>query len=186
MRKTEKNIKIKESQIVIGQKKVRLIIAIGAIVCLLLIIVVLLWLSQKRNLSNNRKLAASEKEILNQRMKINENQMVDFALDISIRKELSAKISDKIKVIDLTENIEAQQQVNEIISELKEFENATQSFELIKENTDLLSENFYAKLTQAHPNLTNYEKELCSLIKMGIGNKEISNLKNIAPSSVCN
>jgi DNA-binding CsgD family transcriptional regulator len=149
-----------------------------------LIITTLLWIGQKRNLKINGQLAEKEKEILEQRMKINENQMVDLALDISIRKELSAKISDKIKHIDLENKERRAFQIKEILTELKDFENATQSFEFIKENTELLSESFYSKLSQAHPNLTNYEKELCSLIKMGVGNKEISNLKNIAPSSV--
>ena len=117
-------------------------------------------------------------------MKINKNQMVDLALDINIRKELSAKISEKIGTIDIDKKALAEIQIKEVLTELKEFENARQSFELIKENSELLSQNFYAKLNQAHPNLTNYEKELCSLIKMGVGNKENSNIKNIAPSSV--
>jgi DNA-binding NarL/FixJ family response regulator len=181
---TKKNIEIKQNLITIGQKKFRLTLAIGAIICLLLLITTLLWFGQRRNLKTNRQLAEKEKEILQHQMKINENQMVDLALDISIRKELSTKVSNKIKVIDLDEKESGRKQIQEILSELKEFENATQSFELIKENTELLSENFYAKLSHAHPDLTNYEKELCTLIKMGVGNKEISNLKNIAPGSV--
>ncbi len=47
-----------------------------------------------------------------------------------------------------------------------------------------LHQNFFAKLNEKYPELTNYDQRLCAYLKSGLTTREIAELMNVLPSSV--
>jgi DNA-binding CsgD family transcriptional regulator len=101
-----------------------------------------------------------------------------------MRRELSNKLIDKLEHVDYSNESVVRNPVDSVKKEIKNFNLSTKSFEYINANIELLSHDLFSTLELKQSGLTKYEKELCSYLKLGMNNKEISNLIHISPSSV--
>jgi tetratricopeptide (TPR) repeat protein len=95
------------------------------------------------------------------------NQQTEF-LD-SIRAEIKSANKDDIRSLER----ELEQKLN--ISKQRE------NFDL---NVDLINADFYQRLLQQFPSLTENERKLCAMIRLGLSSKEIAGVQNISPKSV--
>lgn len=181
---SERTQELHDNKIKLSKRRLQLSLIGVFLVGLLLIALIIIFVFYRKNTRYKSEINRKEQTIIKEQLKLKERSMVDLAMDIKIRKELSEKIYSQIANIDFNDRILAQQKLNGVLAQLDDFENVSKPLALIKENVDHISSSFYDKLEQLHPNLTVYEKELCSLIRMGIGNKEISQIKKIEPASV--
>ena len=87
----------------------------------------------------------------------------------SIRNEIKSANKDDIRTLER----DLEQKLN--ISKQRE------NFDL---NVDLINADFYQRLLQQFPSLTENERKLCAMIRLGLSSKEIAGVQNISPKSV--
>lgn len=137
---------------------------------------------QKFNIKND--LLESQKQNLEYDLELKKRDLSQVSLDIKQRiewrKELANKLSELIKMND----DEMREAIKELVLDTKSVLQSRSSIEKFQENIELINESFYHTLLINHPNLSNYDKEFCAYIKLGMSNKEIAIIKNISPDSV--
>ena len=84
-------------------------------------------------------------------------------------------LHEKIKKIQPENSEINKKEVNEILMNLNNYQKDTfwNEFEIYFEQ---MHNGFYSKLTEKYPNLTNTEKRLCALLKVGMTSKEIAGM----------
>ena len=56
--------------------------------------------------------------------------------------------------------------------------------QIFQENIEQINQAFYTKLSEAFPDLSSSDKDLCSYIRLGLSKKEISALRGVTPGAV--
>lgn len=147
---------------------------------------------QKRNLSEQeRELAESRKDAAESALllaNIEANQMrnelefkrkkiTQLALYISQQSDLLESIRAEIKSANTDDFRTLERDLELKLNISKQREN----FDL---NIELINADFYQRLLQKFPPLTENERKLCAMIRLGLSSKEIAGVLNISPKSV--
>jgi DNA-binding CsgD family transcriptional regulator len=173
-----------ESNLTISKRNNSIILLISGIVLSLLIFLTTIWFLKRKNIETKNLLTQERNQHLSSQLELKKKNVQELAIDINMRRELSNKLIDKLENVDYSNESVVRNQVDSVKKEIKNFNLSTKSFEYINENIELISQDFFSSLELKHSGLTKYEKELCSYLKLGMNNKEISNLIHISPSSV--
>lgn len=181
IKKTKKAI---ESSLMISRRNNFIISLTSIIAVSFLLFLVIVWILKKKNVETKNLLIIEKNNHLASQLELKKKNVQEFAININMRRELSNKLMEQLEEIKFDSQDRTIEQINAVKKELRNFNNSTKSIEDISKNIELISQEFYSRLEGLHPNLTKYEKELCSYLKLGMTNKEISHLINISPSSV--
>lgn len=142
-------------------------------------------------------LAEEEKGHLNSLLKLEEknselvkndliNRQKDL-VDLSIRIKRERRWANELVELHHSlkrKNVEnPQEQLNVIVDEIKNSLIVDEKQRLIKDNVELLSQEFRLLLKNKFPNLVETEIELCELIRLNLSNSEIARVRNISPDS---
>lgn len=126
-----------------------------------------------------------ENERLNTKLEIKRKELVDLALDISEQRKFFDGIFQEIKRIqsidDLQEIKTGLEDIAQTISSRMTFSNEMSGFYTQVEE---LHKNFITKLQKRFPDITEQEKRLATLLRLGFSTKDIAGLMNISPKSV--
>lgn len=126
-----------------------------------------------------------ENERLNTKLEIKRKELVDLALDISEQRKFFDGIFQEIKRIqsidDLQEIKTGLEDIAQTISSRMTFSNEMSGFYTQVEE---LHKNFITKLQERFPDITEQEKRLATLLRLGFSTKYIAGLMNISPKSV--
>lgn len=126
-----------------------------------------------------------ENERLNTKLEIKRKELVDLALDISEQRKFFDGIFQEIKRIqsidDLQEIKTGLEDIAQTISSRMTFSNEMSGFYTQVEE---LHKNFITKLQERFPDITEQEKRLATLLRLGFSTKDIAGLMNISPKSV--
>ena len=87
------------------------------------------------------------------------------------------------KNLDNNDSEEAQQQVDDLLREMKDDLLFDKKQQLLAQNVNIISDEFRAKLLNAHPDLVETEVELCELIRLNSSSVEIAQIRNISQES---
>lgn len=140
---------------------------------------------QKKLISDqDLRLKNLENEILHQNIELKKRDLSDFALNYVQDIEWAHVLSEKLILYKKSRG-------NQRTATLKEFEKEIENKIKLKENNpelyekvDLLSNEFYQKLSNECPTLTKSEIRLCSLIRLKLESSHISQLLNISQTSL--
>ena len=126
-----------------------------------------------------------ENERLNTKLEIKRKELVDLALDISEQRKFFDGIFQEIKRIqsidDLQEIKTGLEDIAQTISSRMTFSNEMSGFYTQVEE---LHKNFITKLQERFPDITEQEKRLATLLRLGFSTKDIAGLMSISPKSV--
>lgn len=126
-----------------------------------------------------------ENERLNTKLEIKRKELVDLALDISEQRKFFDGIFQEMKRIqsidDLQEIKTGLEDIAQTISSRMTFSNEMSGFYTQVEE---LHKNFITKLQERFPDITEQEKRLATLLRLGFSTKDIAGLMNISPKSV--
>ena len=126
-----------------------------------------------------------ENERLNTKLEIKRKELVDLALDISEQRKFFDGIFQEIKRIqsidDLQEIKTGLEDIAQTISSRMTFSNEMSGFYTQVEE---LHKNFITKLQERFPDITDLEKLMDTLLRLGFSTKDIAGLMNISPKSV--
>lgn len=197
--KKEQEIVLKNNEISLLNKtneNERLKIYITAISAFLVIITIIFLLYQQKNKADrNKKLLQKNREIqqaqlekkqlekqqLEKEITYQNQKIIDSAIHLSHRNTFLETLSAEIKQIKTQED--KQQKISQlftIINQNIETEKSRSEFLLYEKQ----NQQFFKKLEEQFPNLTDNEKQLMAFLRMDLSSKEIASLLNITSKSV--
>ena len=201
--KTHKDLEIQKGKVVILKKAnnlfVFLLIALGVIV-LLIILLGITWykrttITHQKNLEiadKNRQLAESqqktmaaelerarlEQEKILSELQFKKKELTQLALYINQQNDFLESLKNNLKEVSPTPEVKSLER--ELDAKLN-LDKQREDFEL---NIDLINEDFYRKLSEKFPQLSENEKKLCAMLRLNLSSKEIAAIQNISSKSV--
>ncbi len=147
------------------------VMALLAVICTIIIITYNLY----------RKNARKQKELMKRELDLKKKELDNFALYVKSRNDILSTIQKKIRDVYGLESSEATRELKKINSNISQFNRTNDEAEKM---IDEVNSGFIAKLSERYPDLTNSEKRLASLLRIGMSSKEISLIMSMEPKSV--
>lgn len=178
-----------------------LIIAIGAIVTILGLIIAWQHFKIKResllrgqqqllHLANKKLLEAKlqnkdlkEKE-LEKELGFREKELSSHVHNLVQKNELLEYVKDKLKYLNKTTLPEKSPRIQELIRSIQSSFRQDKEWEGFMEHYMKVKNDFFNQLNTRFPDLTNNDQRLCSLIKLNLETKQIASILGISPESV--
>lgn len=133
------------------------------------------------------KVVLSENQVLHNAVEMKKQEVMNVALSIVEQREFLESLSTLAKRATNAEDPkEKERLIYELNSSLKQrlsYERDVDS-QYFYAQAESLHEDFHAKLSESFPNLTQQEKRLATLLRLGFSSKYIATLMNITPKSV--
>lgn len=154
---------------------------------------------ERRSFFDNKAELEAEKEFFKQELEYTEKQagslqqeidfknkeLERFAFNLVEKEELFKKLKDVLSIIKQSEpttnNKKAIRVLSDILLNNFNLRNERASF---YKNIDEINESFYIRLSQQFNSLTDNDKKLIALLKIGLSSKEIASLISISTKSV--
>lgn len=151
-----------------------------------------LTVNQKELFENQKAMSAleiktvvAENEHLNYKLELRRNELINVALNISEQKKVLEDLYYEIKSIREINDFEEQKhRIDRIEMMLLQKMNFSQEMESFYVQTEKLHKDFSLRLSEKFPNLTEQERRLITLLRLGFSSKHIASLMNISPKSV--
>ena len=133
------------------------------------------------------KVVLSENQALHNAVEMKRQEVMNVALSIVEQREFLESLSETVKKLEKAED---QKERDSLIAELSSSIKQRLSYESDVDSqyfyaqAESLHEDFNAKLSENFPNLTQQEKRLATLLRLGFSSKYIATLMNITSKSV--
>ncbi|MCG8573317.1 MAG: tetratricopeptide repeat protein [Flavobacteriales bacterium] len=142
-------------------------------------------LEQKKVIQLQKREVEQQKEQLSQELIVKNKELTNFALHLSQRndflREMKKDLSGASRTTELTS---IQSKLKEIGMKFYQYSNDNKEEREFIAKLENLNETFYEKLSDQIPNISEKEKRLCSMLRLGLTSKEIASIVNISPKSV--
>ncbi|WP_299134479.1 tetratricopeptide repeat protein [uncultured Tenacibaculum sp.] len=181
--KEQEIIKLNQEKLLARQEKKILLIAL-----FIAFLIVLFFMFIYINIKGNRKKETELKSLkiinLSQEIKYKKRDITRLALEISKKQELAKELSSHIKKLDVHIPLEIKTKWRKVGTIIQGHLQSSDEQKVFYENVDDINNAFYGKLEKHFSNLSKSERELCSFIRLGLSNKEISALRNVSLEAV--
>ena len=118
-------------------------------------------------------------------MKNKQQDLTNFALDISRKNELSEQLYNGLKsIVDSGNSEKAKAKAKELLLLTSNHLKINDDITKFQQNVDVVNQEFFNSLSKKFPDLTANEKQLCGLIRLNLSTKDIASVRNISPKSV--
>lgn len=173
--------------------------AVGISSAILLILGGLLYMANQRNhaqelemIEKDQKLTSYQKELIEADLKSSqlqsealEKELTNFALQIVEKNEFLISLKDDLAELKRTiTDKEAKKGINDLGKKLVSSSVLTTEREAFEEVVQQTCDGFFQRLESEHDALTDREKRLAALVRIGLSSKEIAQIFNIEPKSV--
>lgn len=140
----------------------------------------------QQNLANlELKAIQQESQKMSEKIELRRQELINMALNMNEQRLFLEQLEKEIKKIKRIKDPDSLHQeldkLRETISFHKSFSNEMSGF---YSEVETLHKHFLSKLSEKYPELTEQEKRLTTLLRLGFSSKEIANLININPKSV--
>ena len=133
------------------------------------------------------KVILSENKALHDAVEVKRQEVMNVALSIVEQKEFLESLNDKVKFLAQTDDVKEKDRLTEelgmAIRQRLSYDRDVDS-QYFYSQAESLHEDFNAKLSENFPHLTQQEKRLATLLRLGFSSKYIATLMNITPKSV--
>ncbi|MEL6809900.1 MAG: LuxR C-terminal-related transcriptional regulator [Bacteroidota bacterium] len=165
---------------------------LGGLAALIILFSLFMYFRQRKLSSVRRAVLESKQEVLRVKQQALDNevrfknkQITDFAIHISEKNDLLEKIKGRLKSIKVT-NDTYKEIVNDtmhfINSDIEQNKEKIQLYKQVNETND----SFRAKIEQLYTNLSEKEKKVATMLRLGQTSKQIALQLNISAASVDN
>lgn len=168
---------------------------IMVIITMLIISLLIVLNSRKRLLLSKIKKELAENNLRMERLKNETNQveiqnknknLTDFAINISHQQDVIRDV--KTQLIDIKKNEQTTEESKLQIRKLINFINSNLRVDNQRKdmhnNIENINHQFLTILSEKYPELTELDKYICGLIRLGLSNKDIANLRNVTYKAV--
>ena len=128
-----------------------------------------------------RKANHRQKELMQKELDLNRKELENFAIYVRSRNEILSGIQGKIKEAYGMESDQATRHLKKLNSSISQFNRTNDE---ANKMIDDINSGFISKLASIYPDLSNSEKRLASLLRIGMSSKEISLMMSMEPKSV--
>jgi ligand-binding sensor domain-containing protein len=112
-------------------------------------------------------------------------QLANYTQQILHRNELLSNLQKDIQSLRVQDGPDAIHKISSKIGQLiKENESSEQEWEVFEKHFEQAHNNFFKRLLEAYPELTQSDLKLCAFLRMNLSSKEIAPLLNIEIRSV--
>lgn len=122
------------------------------------------------------------KENLELKMAFKEQDLTNFALDNHRKRDLLKNVEARLKTIKT--DPQTRQSIKEVLTEMMVQLQGDEAVELLQSNAEEVNSAFRSRLLERFPNLTDYDLELCAMVRLGMQIKEIAALRNISEGAL--
>jgi len=140
---------------------------------------------QSKTASDKLENITEKKDELSIKLEHKQKELINFALNIvqknTFLEELKLTVNQTKSISNETETLSKLNQLSLSINQHIALDKNRKLFQLQLEEAN---QDFYQRLHQKHPLLTEKEKRLSAYIRLNLTSKEIASLLNIAPKSV--
>lgn len=126
----------------------------------------------------------AELENVQQALETNKQETMNFAVFLQSRNELLDKIQEQVRQGYRMEHNELIAHLKSINAFIRQYQTTNKSNSTTLQTIDEKTNEFLARLTERHPNLTQGEKHLASLLRVNLSTKEISMLTGNTPKTI--
>lgn len=149
-------------------------------------------LEQEQQLAENRRslnrleirAMQTENEKLHNLLELKRREVMSIALNINEQKEFMDRLYERVKQAEATADAaEKDRLLGEIRSELNRRMNFSNEIDGFYTRVEQLHRDFCIRLTEKFPRLTEQERRLTILLRLGFSTKYIATLMNISPKS---
>lgn len=127
----------------------------------------------------------SEFEYVSKLIEHRHKELVDLGLNIKTQRDFLKDVIVKLEDAgDKKTEGEIRQNIKELCAEVKEKLNLDDEMQQFYDRVETLDKNFIAKLSVKCPNLSEQEKKLAILIRLGFSSKEMAAFMNIGAKSI--
>ncbi len=157
------------------------------IIKLLLFLILLLIIGVLVNIlrvyGKQKKINRLERERMLEDLNFKNKQLTSQALLMMHKNKLLNNILQSLSKIKSNKEID-NKELNQLIFKVKSGLQTEKDWELFKQYFEMVNKDFFTKLKEKYPDLTQSELKLCALIKLRFNIKEAAMLLNISPNSV--
>lgn len=202
----QKRLKDKEQQMIMQEQAFQIRDLRRSVIIILLVIILLLggasymfYLYRHRKkilfLEQAQKFEAQEKELISLKLQQEENktratqkelehsknELINFSFFVSSRNNILANIQAKIKEGYKLTGEDAERHLRSVNAYISQFNARNTETEIL---IDKVNAEFIQKLSTLHPDLSRNEKQLASLLRIGLSTKEIASIIDSTPKTV--
>lgn len=167
--------------------------AIVVLLSLVVTFVILRLVDIRRREEQQRKLEQAQQEILRlkneqleREIKTKNSKLSAALLQSAHKNKALANLGDQLKEISRHEakRVTKEQDLRKLVRKISAEVDSVDYWEQFQLNFDAVHQDFSHKLFDLHPNLTQNDIRLCSLIRVNMSNSEIGAIQNISKSGV--
>ncbi len=123
-----------------------------------------------------------DKENLELNLSLKDQDLTNFALDNQRKRELLQQLGERLKTLK-PEQI-TRGKIREILNEMMLQLQGESSSILFQDKVDVVNSEFRSRLLERFPGLTQYEIELCGMVRLGMQIKEIAAHRNVTEGAI--
>ncbi len=136
---------------------------------------------QKEKLLADKKLQEAENQLLTDRIHHKERELVSSTMHLLQKNELIKKL--KVTLDNINENLD-DESLSNFSMDMKGLSTQSGMWDSFNYHFEQVHPHFFVSLKKQFPELTQNDLKIASFIKIGLNNKEIGSLMQIAPESV--
>ena len=119
-------------------------------------------------------------EKIENEMKTSHSKLLSYSAKIAYKDNILSEVKEKLNLIEQNYKYELKKIIRKLDTELGKDD----YWEQFKMYFDKVDKNFVNSIVKNHPNLTNNDLRLCSLLRLNLSTKEIATLLNISVRGV--
>lgn len=187
--KKEQDLQNKQNEIRYLKKSNRLFTWLLILSGLVALLIVLLLINRSRQIrrrsqevlqleKKDHELVQAKKKELEMELEFKKKELTQLALHISSQNEFLVSFKNSLKEASGERDLKTLER--ELESKIV-LDKQREAFEM---NIDLIHQDFFRKLKERFPTLTENEKKLCAMLRLNLSSKEIASIQNISVKSV--
>lgn len=142
------------------------------------------YITQKALMEADLKSIRSENSSLANKLEFRKKELVNMALSIVEQKNFMDDVIEQMRVVQKSTDIKDKNiQIENLIRSIKLKMNYSDRVENFNMEVEKLHKGFSQRLEEQFPQLTENDKRLAALLRLGFSSKEIAPLLNISPKS---
>ena len=144
-----------------------------------------LFENQKAMSALEIKTVVTENESLNTKLELRRKELINIALGITEQKIFQEILYLQLKELKNLNDVEdLHREIEDMERQLLQKMNFSEELESFYAQIENLHRDFNLRLSEKHPDLTEQERRLTTLLRLGFSSKHIASLMNISPKSV--
>ncbi len=186
--KKENEIKLLKKRETVQKARNRLLIVVILLLTVIIILVIIIFSVKRRNEKQKQQLTIEkhkmEVDYLARENEYKSNQLATHALHMMQKNRLLKELQNELSEVEKTMDSDAQHRIRKLKRAIVKNINTEKDWNIFKRYFEHINPDFFGKLKEKFPQLTNYDIRLAALIKLNLNNNEIATALNITPGSV--